>query len=190
MKKFIPNSIPIWSIRIFFLLFSITILVCSISLFIVDYITLLWFIIFTIFSIVLIYDSLTWFSYKICLFDEKIYTKCHLTLFKSDRIQYKTLINYADIEDVKIISSTRNSKNQVLHINLIASPISKFLEFKTKSGKLKRIWINFFTKKQIERLLNALIDRIKSVNPETQLSVEKIMEDWYAYPKNAKNIKN
>ena len=190
MIKFIPNSIPIWSIRIFFLSISIIELCCSIYLFVVDYITLLWLIIFSLVSIMAICEMIVYFSYNIKIFEQAIYTKGEFRLFKSDRIQYKTQIKYIDIEDIKIISSTRNSKNQVLHINLIASPISKFLEFKTKSGKLKRIWINFFTKKQMERLLKTLIDRIKSVNPETQLSVEKIMEDWYAYPKNAKNIKN
>lgn len=190
MIKFIPNSIPIWSIRIFFLSISITELCCSIYLFVVDYITLLWLIIFLLVSIMAICEMIVYFSYNIKIFEQAIYTKGEFRLFKSDRIQYKIQINYTDIEDIKIISSTRNSKNQVLHINLIASPISKFLEFKIKSGKLKRVWINFFTKIQVERLLKTLIDRIKSVNPETQLSVEKIMEDWYAYPKNAKNIKN
>ena len=190
MKKFIPNSISIWFMRILF--FSIASLCCIFGIigYIDKYISLLWLIIFLLVSIMAICEMIVYFSYNIKIFEQVIYTKGEFRLFKSDRIQYKTEINYIDIEDIKIISSNHDSRNQVLHINLFASPISKFLEFKIKSGKLKRVWINFFTKKQVEKLLKTLIDRIKSVNLETQLSVEKIMEDWYAYPKNAKNIKN
>ena len=190
MKKFIPNSISIWFMRIMYFSFASLCLIFGIIGYVDKLLSLLLLIVFLVGSVIFICETIVYFSYNIKILDNEIYTKGEFRLFKSERIQYKTLINYADIEDIKIISSNHDSRNQVLHINLIASPISKFLEFKTKSGKLKRIWINFFTKKQIERLLNVLIDRIKSVNPETQLSVEKIMEDWYAYPKNAKNIKN
>ncbi len=189
MKKFIPNSISIWFMRIMYFSFASLCLIFGIVGY-VDKLLSLLLIVFLVGSVIFICETIVYFSYNIKILDNEIYTKGEFRLFKSERIQYKTLINYADIEDIKIISSNHDSRNQVLHINLIASPISKFLEFKTKSGKLKRIWINFFTKKQMERLLKTLIDRIKSVNPETQLSVEKIMEDWYAYPKNAKNIKN
>ncbi len=110
---------------------------------------------------------------------------------KSMRTQFKTSIEYAQIKSIKIIDSTRNSKNQYIKFyNIKANPISKYLEFTLVNNREKRILINFYRKKQIIKILTYISINMQYYGNENILVIDDIMKDWYVYLPNKKKNKN
>lgn len=190
MKRFYPNSWTIWLLRVTYLSILVLIVVCGIIGFIDKLLSPYWLILFIIGIVLLIFEFITIISHCIVLTEDGIFTKGEFRLSKKEKIQRKIKIEYSDIEDIKIISSTKNSQNSSYFTDNPIKPINKFLEIKVKNGRHKRLWINHYTKKQVEKLLQCLISKVKEVNNETQLNVEIIMKDWYEYDRNIKNFKN
>ena len=81
-------------------------------------------------------------------------------LWAMDRkIQYKTIVKYEEIESVNIISNYENSSGKEV---LTIIPITH-LEFNCKNGKVKRIFITYFTKRQRAKILNEIQQRMDIV---------------------------
>lgn len=109
---------------------------------------------------------------------------------KSLRIQFKTVINYTDIKSIKIIDSTKNSKNKYAKVGKRSySGIYKYLEFTLNNGRKKRIIINFYRKKQVIKLLSYISINMQYYNNQNLLDIDEIMKDWFIYSKTTKRKK-
>lgn len=100
---------------------------------------------------------------------------------KYERIQYKCTIAYNDIKNISIVASEKNSKNQRIKSTSILSIPKKYLEFTLISGKIERICIHYYTKRQIIKLLNFINMNMKQVNNPNVLLIDEIMKDWYTF---------
>lgn len=77
------------------------------------------------------------------------------------RIQYKTIIRYDEIEEIHMIRSTMNSLNKPITGLLLSSNVLKpYIEFTTKEGKKKRIFISYFTRRQRIKVIDEVKRRM------------------------------
>lgn len=124
---------------------------------------------------------------KISLRKEKIYTFGDL-LPKFEKVQYKCCIEYREIQNVSIIVSEKDSKNQVIKLKWGSSYIAKkYLEFTLNNDKKERVCISYYTKKQITKMLKYINNNMKISGNENNLNVKEIMKDWQVCSNN--NIK-
>lgn len=192
-KVFIPHSIAFILLESFFISLSIlSIIIFILGLngnFKIETYTIPLMIIAIIF---LTFNSIRFLYASLIFLNKKSLFKPNDMLPKYERIQFKCIINYKDIKKVCIIASEKNSKNKKITYKWISSNITKkFLEFTLNDDKIERIWINYYTKKQIIKLLNILIANIEKHENPNKFNIDKIMEDWYSYGvKNNKEPKN
>lgn len=107
---------------------------------------------------------------KIC--EDYIYTP-NEKVNEKWRTQFEETIYYNDIINIKIISSVNNSQDKKIARLFYGSlKIKKYLEFSLKSGEVKRIWVNYYTRKQMVTLLNFIKTKI-------DIDVDQIMSGWY-----------
>lgn len=97
-------------------------------------------------------------------------------LTKVDKIQYRCKVYYKDINNIEIVASTNNSKNQ----SVLNAAIIKYLEFTLQDGQKERMIINFYRKKQIIKMLNMIKYNMQVVGNNAELDIDKIMESWYS----------
>jgi len=77
------------------------------------------------------------------------------------KIQFKTIIHYDEIEDVRIIWSEENSVNERIPIQMPSSLVLKpYLEITCKDGKTKRIFVMYFTRKQKIKIIDEIKSRV------------------------------
>ena len=189
MKKriFIPISICFILLNLFFLSLFILILIY----FILDKIgivetgiswTPLEYILIFIALIFLLYTFIRFMlAFKIHLRKDSV-TTFGDGLPKFEKIQYKCFVNYIDIQNIAIIASEKNSKNQRIQLRWISSSTpKKYLEFTLINGKKSRMCINYYTKKQITKMLNYINSNMQLSGNENSLNVKEIMKDWYSY---------
>lgn len=101
---------------------------------------------------------------------------------KFEKIQYICFVKYTDIQNIAIVASEKNSKNQRIQLRWISSSMpKKYLEFSLINGKKSRMCINYYTKKQITKMLNYINSNMQLAGNENNLNVEEIMKDWYSY---------
>lgn len=104
---------------------------------------------------------------------------------KYERIQYKCTIAYNDIKNISIVASEKNSKNQRISSKIISNKSStmpkKYLEFTLISGKIERVCIQYYTKKQVIKLLNFINFNMQKANNQNVLLIDEIMKDWYTF---------
>lgn len=137
-----------------------------------------WWLIALIFiaMIYILSNILSFAKHRIVLDDKKIFTPGDWQ-GKSHKVQYKTTVKYEDIIDLKIITSTKNSKNKTITASVPSSYVLKpYLEFTLKNGNKQRIFIQFFTKKQWAKIIDEIKLRIINVgnNIEIQNTLEMI----------------
>ena len=189
MKKriFIPISICFILLNLFFLSLFILILIY----FILDQIgivetgiswTPLEYILIFIALIFLLYTSIRFMlAFKIHLRKDNIATFGD-GLPKFEKIQYKCFVKYTDIQNIAIVASEKNSKNHRIQLRFVSSSMpKKYLEFTLINGKKNRMCINYYTKKQITKMLNYINSNMQLAGNENSLNVEEIMKDWYSY---------
>lgn len=191
MKKriFIPHSIGFILLNIFFWgLTALSLLIfilpfCGIPIdpkqklpFEIENILLIFTIIF------LLYSSIRFLlGFKINLRKNFIYTFGDM-LPKFERIQYKCFVNYSDIKSIAIIASEKNSKNQRIKSKWVSSSMpKKYLEFSLVNGKNSRMCINYYTKRQIVKMLNYINHNMNECGNSTIFNIDEIMKDWYSY---------
>lgn len=98
-----------------------------------------------------VYDIIYYLYYQVDFLDEVIFTKGNmLGLFRP--VQYKTEIKYSEIEDIRLVLSTKNSKNESCRVK---AP-HYYFEFVLKNGKTKRLLIGQFTQKQRIEMLDII----------------------------------
>ena len=101
---------------------------------------------------------------------------------KFEKIQYKCVVKYIDIQNIAIVASEKNSKNQRIQLRWVSSSMpKKYLEFTLINGKKSRMCINYYTKKQILKMLKYINNNMQIAGNENTLNIEEIMKDWYAY---------
>ena len=123
---------------------------------------------------------------KITLKEIEIY-KCGDGLPKFEKIQYKCSIIYADIKNISIIASSNDSKNKKIQLKWVSSSVTKkYFEIELINGKKQRIWINYFTKNQIIKILNLINENMKLCGNENILNIDTIMQDWFKFDKSRK----
>lgn len=80
-------------------------------------------------------------------------------LSKKEKIQYKVKISYAEIEQIQLIHTFKNSLGR--SIARVPPLVSlTFMEFKCKGGKNKRLFILYHTKKQRIKIINEIKKRM------------------------------
>lgn len=101
---------------------------------------------------------------------------------KFEKIQYKCFVKYTDIQNIAIVASEKNSKNQRIQLRWVSSSMpKKYLEFTLINGKKSRMCINYYTKKQITKMLNYINLNMQLAGNENILNIDEIMKDWYSY---------
>lgn len=102
---------------------------------------------------------------------------------KFEKIQYKCIVNYKDIQSIAIVASDKNSKNQSIQLAWVSSSMpKKYLEFTLQNVKKKqRICINYYNKKQVIKMLKYINENMQEVGNENKLNIDEIMQDWYIY---------
>ena len=118
---------------------------------------------------------------KISLREKEIYTYGDM-MMKFEKVQYKCSIKYVDIQNIAIIASTKNSKNQQIPARSfsISMPI-KYMEFLLINGDKQRIAINYYTKKQIIKMLGYINTNMQFTGSGNALNIDEIMKDWYTF---------
>lgn len=115
--------------------------------------------IIAVFGLIFVFYSFIRFllCFKISLKQDSILT-CGDGLPKFEKIQYRCEIKYTDIQNVSIVASEKNSKNQRIQLRWVSSYMpKKYLEFMLIDGQKKRMCINHYTKKQIIKMLNIFL---------------------------------
>ncbi len=101
---------------------------------------------------------------------------------KFEKIQYKCFVKYIDIKNINIVASEKNSKNKKINLKWISSSMpKKYLEFTLIDDKKELICINYYTKKQIIKMLKYINQNMQIAKNPNILNVEEIMQDWYSY---------
>ena len=78
-----------------------------------------------------------------------------------ERVQYETQINYSDILNVDIVKSEKNSLGKKIKKRWISSNVKKtYLRFKLKNGDYNYICVDYYSKKQVSKLLNEITKRM------------------------------
>ena len=124
---------------------------------------------------------------KITLKENEIY-KCGDGLPKFEKIQYKCSIKYTDIKNVSIIASANDSRNKRIQLKWISSSVAKkYLEFEQINNNKKiRMCINYYTKKQVIKMLNYVNNKMQQLGNRNILNIEAIMQDWFKFDKSSK----
>lgn len=123
---------------------------------------------------------------KISLRKDDIYTFGDL-LPKFEKVQYKCRVKYSEIQNISLIISNKDSKNQDIQLRWTSSNVQKkYLEFTLMNEKKERVCINYYTKSQIIKMLNYINENMKTVGNENTLNIEEIMNNWYSHDKNNK----
>ena len=79
-------------------------------------------------------------------------------LFSREKIQYKTIIKYDEVEEINIVKDCQNSLGKKINRKFIMP--FEFLEFRCKNGYVQRIFISYYTKKQRVKILKEVEKRI------------------------------
>ena len=91
-------------------------------------------------------------------------------LEKAARIQYETVIPYAEIVDIRLIASSNDSRNKPITARTPNSLSPKtYFEFLMSSGEKKRVFILYFSKKQREKMLSIINEKTGSCYQYDQL---------------------
>lgn len=82
-------------------------------------------------------------------------------LGKRSKIQFKTIIPYDEIQDIRMIRSEKNSINKRIPIKMVSSRVLKpYIEITCKDGNNKRIFIMYFTRKQRIKIIDEIKFRV------------------------------
>lgn len=78
-------------------------------------------------------------------------------MWKRDKIQFKTVVEYSQIIDIKLIRSPFNSKGKRIESSLPSSGVLKpYIEIISKNDKKKRICVMYFTKSQRIKIIDEI----------------------------------
>lgn len=103
------------------------------------------YVIFVMAIILWLWYTMEHFRYKIVLYDNYIYVN-NDRIFEIFRTQYSTTIEYNQIKNISI-KYERNDSNSTPLVG--RSPIRKYLVFTLKNNETKRIFIEYYSGKQI-----------------------------------------
>ena len=119
--------------------------------------------------------------YRIVVTDTLIYCTEDIANTKVQRVQFKEEIKYQDIVKINIVGDTTNSKfKRIETFALKSNVIKKYLEFELLDGSKKRIWIDYYTRNQVVKMLGIILKNIKKINENNNLSIDDIMLDYYS----------
>ncbi|MFR5833552.1 MAG: hypothetical protein ACLUE6_06385 [Acutalibacteraceae bacterium] len=96
---------------------------------------------------------------------------------KNERIQFKTVIFYEEIADIKLILSKNNSlDHRIDSIMPSTSVLKPYFEITCKDGSRKRILAMYFSKRQRIKIINEFKKRMASVGNDVVLpSAEELV---------------
>ncbi|MBO5954760.1 MAG: hypothetical protein J6Q13_02180, partial [Clostridia bacterium] len=114
--------------------------------------------------------------YRIVVTETLIYCTEDIANTKVQRVQFKEEIKYQDIVKINIVGDTTNSKfKRIETFALKSNVIKKYFEFELIDGSKKRIWIDYYTRKQVIKILMIIIKNIKKFNDNSNLTLDEIM---------------
>ena len=169
MKKYYPKSIMFYISLIFIiivfiiLLFSLYVLINNAENFKnIRYLTA--FVALIIGIIYYIYKLLHLIIRSIDIYDDRVYVREDIGS-KDIKLQYDTNILFNDIDEITMMISSNNSKNQYMRFVITPMP---YIIFHLKNGKKARINVYYYSKKQIINILDYIIGKVQVNNPEFQ----------------------
>lgn len=138
-----------------------------------------------------VYGSIYLMGYHIHFQTDRIFTAGDVAVSEKEKLQHRAEIFYVDIQDVKLIYSSNNSKNKRLLRSL--SP-NTYFEFILKNDKKERLLILNHSKNQRKEMI-AIINEKTGLNldydimkTESHPPNEKVM-NWFKRKKQKKSIK-
>lgn len=165
MKKFYQDSPLILIVSLFFglcfcgaIYLVIDFFINKISTFKIQDLFVLLVVIFVIFFAIKTIISLN--SHIIILKETEVFVKDQL-MNKHQKVQYETHVPYKDIVNMEIIISTKNSQGKSIKYGV--API-KYIIFHLKDNKQSAIFINHFSKRKTIKILDQIIEKVKSSN--------------------------
>ena len=190
MKKriFIPHSFGFILLNIFcvaisiFIFFTLFLTALGINLFKIEFeYNFIQIIAILIGTPILIFQTIRFIlALKISFKDEYLITYGDM-LPKREKVQYKTIVVYNEIESIQILPSEKDSRNRRIQTMWISSLApKKYLEFTLINKKKKsRMCINYYTKSQVIKILNCINNNMAVSGNVNRLNIDEIMEDWY-----------
>ena len=122
---------------------------------------------------IIIYLETTFIFGPIKLESTRICTNGDKRVFK-EKIQYPASVEYTDIKGVTIIPIRKNSNGGSAQL---ARPIP-YLCVETKKGKKVRFGLHFMSTRTVQKLLVGLHERCLKFNNDTDINVEKLINDF------------
>ena len=123
-----------------------------------------------------IYGSIYFMGYHIHFQTDRIFTTGDVLVSEKEKIQHRAEIFYVDIQDVKLIYSSNNSKNKSLLRSL--SP-NTYFEFILKNDKKERLLILNHSKNQRREMISI-------INEKTGLNLDYDIMKTESHPPNEK----
>lgn len=174
-KKFLQLHLGFIFLQLFISIF----LVSGIAIFVYGSRLCNWFIILVgvIWSLFIGYQMYIMCSYIIIFDDEVIKTNGDRQP-KLNKIQYGITIKYEDILNIKVISSSKDSKNETIKAKMLSKMAPKtYFEISTKDGRKERLFILYFSNKQRKKMLILIKDRAKNNNNNLDFVNESIINN-------------
>lgn len=175
-KKFYQDSPLIFIVSLFFFLCfcgSIYLIIdFFISSFKIEDLFVLLVVVFAIFFTIRTIISLN--SHIIILKENEVFVKEQL-MNKHQKVQYETHVPYKDIVDMEITISTKNSQGKPIKYGV--API-KYIIFHLKDNNQSAIFINHFSKRKTIKILDHIIEKIKSSNQNFNKTGQEIYNDF------------
>ena len=104
---------------------------------------------------------------------------------KNSKIQYETHISYQEIKSISIVSSNKNSLNKNARWVFMPMP---YIVFGCIDDRQKAVNVFYFSKKQVVRIINDVLERTKQLGNEIQSkSGEEILSEFLVQQKNKIN---
>lgn len=115
-------------------------------------------------------------SHHIKFDEEKCFSPTDLRL-RNEKLQYKTVVYYDEIADIKLILSRHNSLDKPIGTFSMFSALQKrYFEITCKDGSRKRIFAMYFSKRQKIKIINEFKKRMASVGNDVVLpSAEELV---------------
>ena len=129
-----------------------------------------------------IFVGYPWFcfvSYRIKLNQNFIYVNGDKKWSGMVKIQYPLKLSYNDILDIRIIKDKYDSNGKHIRKELLSRNVLKrYIELSTINGQTKRIYINYYSRKQVQQIITKIKQNMLNVGNNNRIrEVSDILND-------------
>lgn len=164
-KKVIKRFFPYSPIRIFWVTLLLAFIILPVWVLIsldidwgkIDIYTIFRYVCMIIVAMLFFIELLLEIKERVVLFDDEIYVAADKS-FVSRKLQYEERIRYADIESIRLIASTHNSRNEPLTGVFVGMP---YLILTCKDGNDKAINLYFYSRGQVRKMIDIIKEMVR-----------------------------